>query len=84
MSHRTLSPWRVLALLLMAFPILTSLASPVSAADPDIPADATRVCESCELSDLRAAVDAAADGDEEKAPSSGADVVSLDSFRKNK
>lgn len=28
--------------------------------------------------------DAAEEGDEEKAPSSGADVVSLDSFRKNK
>ena len=63
MSTRTPSPWRVLALLLLILPLLASLSFPAAAADPDIPADATRVCEGCERSDLQAAIDAAAAGD---------------------
>jgi nitrous oxidase accessory protein len=63
MSTRTLSPWRVLALLLLTIPMLAGLAQPATAADPDIPADATRVCASCETTDLTAAIAAAADGD---------------------
>jgi nitrous oxidase accessory protein len=64
MSNRTLSPWRVLALLLLALSLLTPISSPVAAAaDPEIPAGATRVCESCDATDLQAAVDAASSGD---------------------
>lgn len=63
MTMRTHSPWRVLALLLLAISLLVPLAPPASAANPAIPADATRVCPSCDTTDLHAAIDAAADGD---------------------
>ena len=63
MSTRTHSPWRVLALLLLALSLVAPLARPVAAADADVPTDAIRVCESCEATDLQAAIDAATDGD---------------------
>jgi nitrous oxidase accessory protein len=60
---RSPSPWRVLALLLLALPLLAPLSPTAAAADADIPAGATRVCASCDTTGLQAAIDAAADGD---------------------
>lgn len=62
MSTRILAHWRLLALLLI-FSLVAPPALPATAADSEIPAGATRVCESCDASDLQAAIDAAANGD---------------------
>lgn len=62
MSNRTHAPWRVLALVLLTVTLLVPWAQP-SFASPEVPADATRVCETCEVTGLQAAIDAAADGD---------------------
>jgi nitrous oxidase accessory protein len=63
MSSRTLAPWRVLALLLLALPLLTALAPTTLAETTALPEDAIRVCADCEQTGLQPAIDAATNGD---------------------
>ncbi len=63
MSISTPAPWRVLTLVLLALSLVLPWAPSPIAAATDIPADATRVCESCDVTDLQAAIDSANEGD---------------------
>lgn len=62
MINITHAPWRILALFLMALALFAPWTQQVTAEETSIPVDATRVCETCDTTDLQGAIDNAVDG----------------------